>query len=104
MKHLKKIGLVLLSGIISFFLYVVLLSGLSELVHFFKEQGLPEPRLIADTFLKPLLLVFAGSWLWLSGRFLSNEQPKLWAKKAIYIYLAAAILPYAFSFFITPNT
>jgi hypothetical protein len=80
------------------------LLGLSALVHLFKEQGLLEPRLIADTFLKPLLLVFAGGWLWLAGKFLTKEKPKLWGRKAIYIYLAAAILPYIISFLVTPNS
>ncbi len=104
MKHMKNIGWVLLAGIISVAIYGVLLIGLSALIDIFKQQNALEGHLIADSFVKPLSLVFAGSWLWFSGRFLLKEKLKSWGINVLYIYLVAAILPYAFSFFITPNT
>lgn len=103
MNHIKSIGWVLLAGTISVVIYIVLLIALSALIDIFNQNNILEARLISDSFLKPLLLVLAGSWLWLAGRFLTKEKPKSWGIKALYIYLAASIIPYLFSFLITPN-
>ena len=104
MEQLKKVGWVLLAGVISFVVFGILLIGLSFLVDYFKSQQMLEPRLFFDSFLKPIGLVFLGVWAWLSGRFLSKDKPKTWGRRAIYLYFAAAILPYVFSFFISPSS
>lgn len=103
MNHIKNIGWVVLAGTISVVLYMVILIGLSALVDIFNQNNILEARLIADSFLKPLLLVLAGSWLWLAGRFLTKDKPKSWGINALYIYLAASIIPYLFSFLVTQN-
>ena len=100
MEHLKKIGLVLLAGVLSFVIFGVWILGLSLLVDYFKEQQMLEAHLFFDSFLKPVGLVFIGGWVWLTGKLLKKEKPKSWGRIAIYLYLAAVILPYIFSFFL----
>ncbi len=103
MKHFKKIGLVLLAGAISFVIFCILFFGLFALVELFKEEQMLEPRLIANSFLKLVGLVFVGSWLWFSGKFLSKEKLKSRGRKALYIYFAISIFAYVSSFLITPR-
>jgi hypothetical protein len=103
MENLKKLGFVLLAGCISFVIFGLLMVGLSFLIEIFREQNMLEARLFTDGFLKLIALVLFGSWLWLAGKFLNLDKPKAWGRKAFYIYFAASILPYVFSFFVTPS-
>jgi hypothetical protein len=100
---IKKTGLILLAGGISFILFGIVLIGLSALAELFKEEQMLEPQLVAEAFLKTVGFIFVGSWLWLLGKFLSKEKTKSWGLKVLYIYFAVTIISYLFSFFITDD-
>lgn len=103
MTYLKKIGWVILAGLISFAIFVIMALGLSAFVEYFRDQQMLEPQLFFDSLLKPVVLLFFSFWGVLSGVFLSKDGLKRWGKRGVYFYLAAAIIPYIFSFFVTPG-
>lgn len=101
MEWLKTVGLILLAGLISLVFSGVVLISLTLLVDYLKAINSLEPRLFFESFLAPILLLFIGGWVWLSGKFLSKEKTRTWGVKAIYLYIAVSVLPYFFSLFVS---
>jgi hypothetical protein len=99
----KKIGIVLGAGVVAVLVFAVALLGLLLLADHFRASNSLEPWLIVSSFLKPILLVPVGTWLWLVGRWLEKGKLAKLGLSVLIIWLIAAIVPYVLSFGITPD-
>ena len=103
MEILKKIGLVLGAGVIAAVIFTLVLLSLSFLADFLKDNIGQEPWLFVDSFLKPIALVFVGSWLWIAGKFLGKPKPIKYGRYLLILWVAVSVVPYFLSFLVTPN-
>ena len=102
-EKLRSIGLVIAAGAASLVISSVWLLLVAFLSNYFKTHGAFEAYLFTDSFLKPIALVFAASWVLLAGIFLKRPGAIRWGRRFLYIYLAACIIPYFLSFGVTPK-
>jgi hypothetical protein len=98
MEHIKKISLVIFTGILSIIFASILTLLLSVADDYFKSKNLIEGQLIVDSVLKLIILLFFSCWAWLSGWLLKNKKIKGWGKRGGYIFCAAVLIPYLLSF------
>ncbi|WP_162628710.1 hypothetical protein [Marinobacter bohaiensis] len=103
MEKLKKLCLILGAGAIAFVIFALMLFGLSFLADYLKTNVGQEPWLFVDSFLKPIALVFVGSWLWLAGKFLNKSKPIKYGLYLLILWVVVAVVPYFLSFLVTPN-
>lgn len=103
MEKFKKFGLILGAGALAFVIYILVLLGLSFLADFLKSNVGQEPWLFAESFLRPIALVFVGSWLCIAGKFLSAAKPIKFGRYLIILWVIVAVVPYFLSFLVTPH-
>lgn len=101
MDKLKKIGLVLGAGAIAFVIFTIVLLGLTFLADFLKKNVGFEPWLFVDSFLKPIAVVFAASWVWLAGKFLNKVKLVKYGRYLLILWVVVAVVPYFLSFFVS---
>ena len=82
-------------------IFTLVLLGLSFLADYLKTNVGQEPWLFLDSFLKPIAVVFVGSWLWIAGKFLSKAKPIKFGRYLLILWVA--VVPYFLSFLVTPN-
>jgi hypothetical protein len=103
MEKLKKFGLSLGAGAIALVIFTLVLLGLSFLADYLKNNVGQEPWLFVDSFLKPIALVFVGSWLCIAGKFLNKTKPIKFGCYLLILWVVVAVVPYFLSFLVTPN-
>ncbi len=102
-KNLKKLGLILGAGAITFVIFTLVLLGLSFLADYLKTNIGQEPWLFVDSFIKPIALVFVGGWLWLAGKLLNKVKPIKYGRYLLILWVVVALISYFLSFLVTPN-
>jgi hypothetical protein len=96
----KNAGLFLIASVCAAALYGVLVIVLSGAVQYFAEQGMINPFLFFDSYLKLNALALFSFWAWISGKLLDWEKPRLWGRWGFYVYLVAPSVPFFLSFFV----
>tara|TARA_B100000700_G_scaffold330459_1_gene456809 strand:- start:1246 stop:1560 length:315 start_codon:yes stop_codon:yes gene_type:complete len=103
MEKLKKLGLILGSGVIASIIFAVILLGLSFLADFLKNNVGFEPWLFVDSFLKSIAIVFVASWIWIAGKFLNKVKLAKYGRYLLILWVLVSVVPYILSFSVTPN-
>jgi hypothetical protein len=95
-----SIGFGLLLGALLYF--SVMLIGFAILLDLLAAPKYFELRLFIDSLSKPIGVTAVALWFFLFGKILDRPKAIAWAKGAIVLYAAAAVVPYFLSFFISP--
>lgn len=103
MEKIKKFGLVLGAGAIAFIIFSLSLLGLSFFADYLKNNIGLEPWLFLQSLLKPIALVFVGSWMCIAGKFLNKIKLITYGRNLLILWVIMAIVPYFLSFLVTPH-